>query len=1131
MRRLGIYSAIMLALLVAIWGASGVMRAQDAAERDIVRVLAAEDAQPWLRINAGGHTGSVRALAFTPDSARLCSAGLDKDVQVWNIKAVTRDIQRILPRERTIRWQVGRGLRGSIYALASAPSDGLLAIGGYGAMGSLGEILLLDPVAGTLSDVLESHRQTVCSLSFSSDGTALASNDVEGRAVLWKRPQWQPAVLSEPDDKAYGVEKAAVIAKQPKLRPIALAGNDQVVLPVFDSEGKDNRLRWKIKLTSTAEPRKSRVLDTIHYGMVTALAASTDGSSLASADLEGNLYLWDLTRAAPPQPLKAGAVVLSLAFSPDARTLIAGTAVVPSQSRGQLQIWNVRTRAMTTSRSLPDNVYSCAISGDGAHFAYAGGKDNEVFLDSLPASKQPISLHGTGRRILKVAFAAQEPYYRVAFGSEFRDRGFNDNADLQESFDTVKSSLGDAPIKQADWLGASWQSGGWTAKPATDGSLQLYQNGAARGRVVLQPQVPELEEGNPRCYCWLPDRQGKPFAIVVGTGVQNSVYVCRLVDQGACPILRHFRGHNDFVTSVGVSHDLKYLVSGSADGTLKFWSLSLYEQGKAPHGRWGADFAVQGDQLVVTTAEPAGPLFAKGVRAGDVLTEIRWPAARSEHAEKSPQAMLKTLQDVAWGTQVVFAFTRGGVARELFQLLPAWQPLATLFVSSNREWAFWTPEGYYDSSVNGYRLFGWQVNRGLKSLPDFYRADQFYKKLERPDLMQKLLAAGSLSAAFQQASLPAPSNLHEVLPDQIASTPRVQIMTPGPGKFLKEDTATVRARVEVPGTWNVVQAKAYANGVVARERQLVGQRDLGKSKELTYEWTIPLPRDERELIQVVVGTDAPTAAFSDVIIERPAAPSAPAARPAKLYIIAAGINKYADTDIQPLQYSVADAEAVVKALQDHAKNLYTVADATLLRNEQMTPEGWQKALATLKEKIKGTVAPDDLVLLFLAGHGVIDENSQKYYYVGYDLKLADYQKGEYARCISWDDFHWLDEIPCRKVAMLDTCHSGAIQPLRSSDLKTAVRQLQEDVIFTVTASTGEQRSAEKPDWNHGAFTKCLLEALDGADVKSPDGVVRLNQVVSWVRQAVPKLTEGMQTPTAAPDDILPYTSLPLTRVK
>src|SRR5208283_5040231 len=139
-----------------------------------------------------------------------------------------------------------------------------------------------------------------------------------------------------------------------------------------------------------------------------------------------------------------------------------------------------------------------------------------------------------------------------------------------------------------------------------------------------------LEEGKPRCYCWLADAAGQPYAIAVGTDIQDSIYVCRLVERGPCPILRHFRGHSDVVTSVGVSADLRYLVSGSADGTVQFWSLADCAQGLKPRGRWGASFETRGEQLLVADLHPAGPLFRKGMRKGDQLVSLRWPGQDGE---------------------------------------------------------------------------------------------------------------------------------------------------------------------------------------------------------------------------------------------------------------------------------------------------------------------------------------------------------------------------------------------------------------------------------------------------------------------------------------------------------------------
>ena len=1165
-----------IGLLFAILSAAGsaAFAADEPGQRDLIRTKLTVEEEPWLRLCAGGHTATVQSLAFTPDGERLCSAGLDKDVFVWNLSNM-RDLKRTFLRERTLRWQVARGLRGGIYAIASAPNDGLLAIGGYGAMGALGEILLVDPVKGTLVKVLEGHRQTVCSLAFSPDGKRLVSADTSGCVLLWNREGGKPITIYEPDEKTYGPEKAALLAKQPKMRPVAFSGNSLLV-PVYVGKPSDSRLSWKLMRIDAGNPQSHGTERQVLYGMVSALAAATDANRLpwmAAADLSGNLYIWDpRTNTDLPFKLRSGIPILSLGFSPDGRTLLAGTAIDEKLGHSQLQIWDVISHKLLGTRNLPDHVHSCAFSPDGKRFAYVGGKNNEVFVEKFadaikenptdPAEK-PVALRGTGRKILKVAFAAKEPFSRVAFGTEFRDRGFNDSADLLETFDTEKLALGpEQKPDAADWLPNDWLAGGWTAKPQADGTLKLFLDNAPKGTVTLAPQLPHLDEGRIRCYCWVPDANGKPYAIAVGTDRQNSIYVCKLVDQGQCPILRHFRGHYDHVTSLGISRDSKYLVSGSADGTICFWSLAEIAQGKEPIGRWGIDFAVEGGRLIAKKVQPAGPLFHKGVRDGDIIKEIRWPAwegeapaepsetsqssadpaARQEprppeitktnmvvdEAENDPAKMLAALRDMPWGTQVVFAPARDGKDRPAFQILPAWQPLATLFVSAEREWAFWTPSGYYDASFNGYRMFGWQVNRGLQRLPDFYRADQFFKKLERPDIMERLLSAGSLQAAFQLAAGGPPAQLNESLPRQIAATPRVEILSPVPGAMVKEASTRVRARIDVPADRKLLQSKVFANGVVGRNQQLVGERAVESGKELTYEWDVSLPKEQKNLIQVMVGTDAPTAAFGDVLIDHQAAPEK---QFPKLYVVAMGVNKYGDPEIQPLTFSVADAEAVVEALRKQSQGLYTLDDVSLLTNKQVTPREFRAALKEFGAKLKTVAKPDDLLLLFLAGHGVVDEETKKYYFVGYDFTMADFQKGNFKDCISWDDFRDLADVPCRKLALLDTCHSGAIQPPRSSDLKTAVRQLQDDVIFTVTASTGEQRSAEKPSWGHGAFTKCLLEALGGQADIAHSGYVTLDDLVAYLKQSVPKITEGLQTPTAAPDDILPFTSIPLTNVK
>ena len=254
----------------------------------------------------------------------------------------------------------------------------------------------------------------------------------------------------------------------------------------------------------------------------------------------------------------------------------------------------------------------------------------------------------------------------------------------------------------------------------------------------------------------------------------------------------------------------------------------------------------------------------------------------------------------------------------------------------------------------------------------------------------------------------------------------------------------VKARVELPAGRKMLQVKSSPTASPASNAncwpsgRLTGgtEKDGLQKEQSIYQWDLALPTDPKDLIEVVAGTDAPTAAF------RRRDRAAQAARTddtlPEMYVVCVGINRYADPKINSLGFPVADAEAVADAFRNGAAGLYHVNEVKVLENEQVTPAAWTKSLADLRERLKDRAQPDDLVVFFLAGHGIVDEATQKYYYVGHDFTLADLERKVYKDCISWTDFGGLADVPCRKVVLLDTCHSGAIQPLRSRNLKTAV---------------------------------------------------------------------------------------------
>src|SRR5881394_3817587 len=70
------------------------------------------DKEPVLRLEAGGPTSFVTALAFSPDGKTLYAGGLDKVVRVWNLDKQGRFVLDRL----AYRVPIGPGVDGAINA-------------------------------------------------------------------------------------------------------------------------------------------------------------------------------------------------------------------------------------------------------------------------------------------------------------------------------------------------------------------------------------------------------------------------------------------------------------------------------------------------------------------------------------------------------------------------------------------------------------------------------------------------------------------------------------------------------------------------------------------------------------------------------------------------------------------------------------------------------------------------------------------------------------------------------------------------------------------------------------------------------------------------------------------------------
>jgi uncharacterized caspase-like protein len=291
----------------------------------------------------------------------------------------------------------------------------------------------------------------------------------------------------------------------------------------------------------------------------------------------------------------------------------------------------------------------------------------------------------------------------------------------------------------------------------------------------------------------------------------------------------------------------------------------------------------------------------------------------------------------------------------------------------------------------------------------------------------------------------------------------------------------------------------------------------------TYEWDLRPPSDRRLLLQVAASTENEVAGGDQVVVNNE---SRPPAAPPRLFLMSIGIDRYRDTQIPKLNKAVATSEQFRGVLQDRAQALYRLHAVSLLEDRATRPS-WRILTEDFAEKLRREALPNDMLVMFLSGHGVQGPGDAGYQFITADARYADVVAGRYGDCLSMADLSLFADIPCRKLVILNTCHGGIVQPLMHRELKTAVRALQDDLLLTLAASGGEQEAVE------GRFANRLLEALGGAADDDKDGVVSFAETAAYVQRMVEadsSRDDVRQTPSAGPKELLDFVTAPLTAV-
>jgi len=501
-----------------------------------------------------------------------------------------------------------------------------------------------------------------------------------------------------------------------------------------------------------------------------------------------------------------------------------------------------------------------------------------------------------------------------------------------------------------------------------------------------------------------------------------------------------------------------------------------------------------------------------------------------------------------------FIVSAGGDGAIRLWNLRSGKEVASLIALGREDFVAVTPDQYYRASKSRIKGVAFRVHDQL------YPFEQFDLRFNRPDIVLDRLGMASQDLV-KSYRLAYEKRLKKMGLDDRAlgmdfHLPEMHIQ--GGDVPVSVHRATLPLRVKATDTkYPLDRIQVYVNDVPVYGTSGVPIRDRTAR---THEQEIQVPLVAgRNKIQVSVLNQQGTESLRETVYTTSTAETAPP----DVYLVGIGVSEYRNRAYN-LRYAAKDANdllALYKSVEQRpgVKGTVHLLDLT---NEKATRSEILKAKDWLKRS-----KVNDLVIVFAAGHGMTDEQSN-YFFGTHDV---DPQQPA-AKGLPYEEFELLlDGIPAlQKMLLLDTCFSGEIekdQPVVVAKAETgdsatvkkrsfkaargvalvadagggqgtapAEPRLSADMVkfqqdwfadlrrgtgaAVISSSSGNEYSLEGEQWKNGVFTYSLLNGLKNrAADANKDQVITVSELQAYVIEQVRKLTEGGQNPTVRRENL------------
>ncbi len=523
---------------------------------------------------------------------------------------------------------------------------------------------------------------------------------------------------------------------------------------------------------------------------------------------------------------------------------------------------------------------------------------------------------------------------------------------------------------------------------------------------------------------------------------------------------------------------------------------------------------------------------------------------------KSGEAWRQVLAAPAWSVNVsgdgrfVLAALGDGTIR--WYAVADGREVMSLFVDpKDRRWVVWVPQGFFDHSQettagSGETLVGYHLDNGPGKAANFVAIGQLYGLFYRRDLVLANFRGGRAEERKASEQLARYGDVRDVLKtglpprlelieacirtDAASACPPADVVRPARGAERKialagaGDRLVLRYQVEDQGG-GLGRVIIRRDGAVIRGVPTDVDADAHHRTETV---ALPLhPGGDTIRLATESGNGSIQSGGLDEFVIAAAPGSTPSgtapAGDVQLFVAAIGVSRYLVPAFR-LDNAANDARAVGELLAKPSPPVYGEAHVTTLLDDEATAANITRAL----ERVAALARPQDIVVIFLAGHGEAVEG--KYFFAPVDFaathpqavrevaKADEKRQGEIIDDLFRQDGYGeatllplLEKIQGYLLLVLDTCYSGTLTTLDREQERarhdTVVRSVGHEIGRIVLAgartlaldSSGD--GGGKSD-GHGLFTYYFLKGLGGEADSRHVGRVKVHELVIFTQDRV-----------------------------